>query len=57
MIVVVVIIAVVFLALFGFMYWLADKIDREQEQLNQYNEWLRQREQYAEGWYGYGSWI
>jgi predicted negative regulator of RcsB-dependent stress response len=60
MIVAIIITVMAFLTLFGFMYWLADKVDKEQEQINQYNEWLRQQQQYyfeGQGQHGYGSWL
>jgi flagellar basal body-associated protein FliL len=59
MIVAIIITVVVFLMLFGIMYWLADKVDKEEEQISQYNEWLRQQQQYYfEGQeHGYGSWL
>jgi len=63
MIVVIIITTVVFLLLFGLAYWLADKVDKEQEAIRQYNEWLKEQEQYQQqnmweqGQYGNGSWF
>ena len=61
MIVVIIITTIVFLALFGLAYWLADKVDKEQEVIRQYNEWLNEQEQYQQqqwaGQDGNGSWL